>query len=45
MKSPFELLLNHYLKVRNSEEGFSNNADKQTLNRIWHGNVIPSLKT
>jgi len=26
-----------------SDEGFSNNADKQMLNQLWHGNVIRFL--
>ena len=41
MKSSSELLLNWGSKVMKSDEGFSNNVDKQMLNQLVNGNVIP----
>ena len=40
MKSSSELLLNWGSKVMKSDEGFSNNVDKQMLNQLVNENVI-----
>ena len=40
MKSSFELLPNWGSKVMKSDEGFSNNVDKQMLNQLVNENVI-----
>jgi len=42
MKSSSELLLNWGSKVMKSDEGFSNNADKQMLNQLVNENVTQS---
>jgi len=39
MKSSSELLLNWGSKVMKSDEGFSNNVDKQMLNQLVNENV------
>ena len=39
MNLSFELLWDWVRKVMKSDEGFSNNADKQMLNQLWQENV------